>query len=599
MAKDKLSFGERIVKALGGVTERTLVEERTRMHQAGVRDGMEIAEAAPIGGDDESPLTDASGVAIAMGYKRIGDTPRDLSSVSQERAIEAMYRLWNTNPLAKALTEVVLDYVLGAGVEIVAEDDTVQVVLDEFIEDPVNRLDGEGLEGMVRELALFGEQLILTFVRTGVELGGIADGLLRLGNVDPSRIAHIITDKDNVQQILAVRLKSKSGGLEDGPLYKIVQADGRGQPFMGKENLALLREKIKEIGDEDRVVEGENVAKLREAVTAKLTPDQYRVWAVHEIDGSKKREFEVKELEVKGIDENTKFEGECFLFQVNKLTTGVRGRPDLLPSIDWLDRMDQTFFDGIEHMALLNYIVWHLQIEGGSETAPEPELNLKMQAKKFQKMKPNSVYATNAKVKLIPQTPDLKSEDMARVLRQLRVFIAGGNRIPEHWIAEGGYTNRATAKEMGQPTFRMLTRRQEFVRYILETLCQYQIDIKVALGLLKPEVPVLDEDGKVVEDGETIAARDAFTVTMPDINVSDTSTVASAFQAVVQAVITARSSGLLPDKPAVELIAAMADLIGVEIDVQATLDEVEDFVPLPNIFPTQPKGKEEEPEEEE
>jgi hypothetical protein len=125
---------------------------------------------------------------------------------------------------------------------------------------------------------------------------------------------------------------------------------------------------------------------------------------------------------------------------------------------------------------------------------------------------------------------------------------------------------------MGEPTFRMLIRRQEFVRQMLLTICQYQVDVMVALGLLTEEVPTTAETG---EENQTIPARDAFDVVMSEIDVADTTALAGALMQTATAVFRLYASKMLPLKPAVELVAAIAGAMGVEIDVDAVLKAME------------------------
>jgi hypothetical protein len=274
--------------------------------------------------------------------------------------------------------------------------------------------------------------------------------------------------------------------------------------------------------------------------------------------------------------EDAKFDGECFLFQINKMSTGTRGRPEILPLIDWLDRYDQLFFDGAEHVAALRYFFWDLQVEGGSEGSEDLNKNLQYQANKIAGSRPGGVYAHNPDTVLKAVNPDLKTPELQVMLRALRVFIAGGQRIPEHWIAEGGYTNRATAKEMGQPTFRMLTRKQRFVQRMMTRMVQYQLDVLVALGHLPAEVPVYDEEGEQATDSEgeavTMPTRDAFEIVLPDINVQDTTSAAQAFSYVADAVSRLVVTNVLPMRPAVELLAAVAQVLGVELDIDKIVD---------------------------
>ncbi len=567
----RLSFGERLVKRLGGVTRAELDMVRNRAFEA----GMEAASAAD--GNDETPLY-LGGAVIGRGYSALRDTPRDLSAWSQERAIEAAFRLWQTNPLAKTLTEIVVDYVLGDKVQVQAHNPEVQAVLDRFLGDPVNELvdaDGtvlQGLDSLARELGLFGESLVLLFPRDGADMGVVGDGRLRIGTVDPSLIHSVICDKNNRRHILAVKLKDKQGG-DQGPVYRVVQQEMANGMLEGVRDLRAYYDRVRN----GRISEGEGqadfVKRLRDGTVRLLRGVE---WVV---DGDGQGQVQFREAEEGGPVKAFEQAGECMLFQVNRISTGVRGRPDMLPLIDWLDRFDQVFFDGAEHAALLNMFAWDLRVEGGSETAPEPERNLTIQAQRVAKLKPGSVYGHNEMVELTAKNPDLKTQDLETLVRQLRVLLASGSRMPEHWLGEGGYTNRATAAEMGLPTFRMLSRRQAVVRGMLTRLCQYAIDTAVALGLLPEMVDVLDEEGE--SKGDQTPAREAFEVQMQDINVEDTGMAARTLASVAQAILPLTASGFLPEKPAMEMLAAAASLLGVEIEVDKVLEERDELRGLP------------------
>jgi len=550
MADRGMTLRERLVRLLGGVPERDVRVIQRRAYEAGMEDG-----------NDEPPYT-SGGMVITRGYVETGSKRRDLSAISQEKAIEASYRLWQTNPLAKALIEIYVDYILGDGVRVVAEHPDVQTALDTFWFDPVNALGdpaggiGEGLEEIAREIWLFGELIPLLFERSGEDKGMVADGLVRFALVDPSSIYAVITDPKNVRDEIALRLKSETGG-GDGPVYKIVRENPESGLLEGATNFTAYRQ----------IVNGSTRQRISEA---ELRTIRRRVsgaeWIVA---GGGDGRLQLREAENPLVEAEVK--GSCFYFRVNKISTGVRGRPELLAMIDWLDRFDQVFFDGAEHAALLNMFSWDLKIEGGSETSPDPETNLRLQAQKVAKLKPGSAYAHNERVELTAKNPDLKTSDLETLIRQLRVFIAGGARVPEHWIAEGGYTNRATSAEMGKPTYRMLRRKQGVVKRILTMLCRYQIDVLVGLGLLSREVPVLGENG--LPTGKTIPARLAFRVVMPDISEEDTNQAARTLASVAQALLPLVAGQIIPKKPALEVLAAVLELLDVELDVQASLEE--------------------------
>src|SRR3989304_5599948 len=109
MADRDLTLRERVIRLFGGLTEREAKPMQRRAYEAGMEDG----------GNDEPAYTSGS-MTISRGYVETGSKPRDLSAISQEKAIEASYRLWQTNPLAKALIEIYVDYILGDGVTVTA-----------------------------------------------------------------------------------------------------------------------------------------------------------------------------------------------------------------------------------------------------------------------------------------------------------------------------------------------------------------------------------------------------------------------------------------------------------------------------------------------
>jgi len=125
---------------------------------------------------------------------------------------------------------------------------------------------------------------------------------------------------------------------------------------------------------------------------------------------------------------------------------------------------------------------------------------------------------------------------------------------------------------MGAPTFTMLGRRSGYVRRMLLTLVRFAVDMAVAFGTLVEEVAELGEDG--TPTGETVAVRDVVDVVMPEISERDMETAAGAFGQVAGAAVMANAQGLLSDRGAIEILAAVAAMLGVTVDVVATLEEM-------------------------
>ena len=114
------------------------------------------------------------------GFRRISQPSspwRDLLPPMQWNMQRVAYYLYVTNPLARRIVELIKDFVVGEGVSIHANDRRVQAVLDDFWNDPVNRMD-VNLEAFVRECSIFGEQLWYTAANP-------ISGKVRLGYIDP------------------------------------------------------------------------------------------------------------------------------------------------------------------------------------------------------------------------------------------------------------------------------------------------------------------------------------------------------------------------------------------------------------------------------
>ena len=80
------------------------------------------------------------------GFRRLTATGqahsrRDLTPLAQDYMQRLVYYLWESNPLAKWIVEVTVDFTLGEGASVQSEDEDVRAVIDGFWKDPVNMLD--------------------------------------------------------------------------------------------------------------------------------------------------------------------------------------------------------------------------------------------------------------------------------------------------------------------------------------------------------------------------------------------------------------------------------------------------------------------------
>jgi len=159
--------------------------------------------------DDQADFVEAAGVTVDDDedqWRRIGgDNKRDLSPMTQLRMQKLSVYLWESNLLANRIIELPLAFLLAEGVRLVANDETIQDLLDRFWADPINQMDLK-LVKKARELSLYGEQCWPTFVNE-------MNGHVRLGYLDPANIATVVMDPDNAEQPIGVITTKDGKGL--------------------------------------------------------------------------------------------------------------------------------------------------------------------------------------------------------------------------------------------------------------------------------------------------------------------------------------------------------------------------------------------------
>jgi len=243
-------------------------------------------------------------------------------------------------------------------------------------------------------------------------------------------------------------------------------------------------------------------------------------------------------------------DGECLLYQLNKFPNGTRGRSDLLGQIDWLDAYDTFLFNELDRIGYLRSFVWDVTMAGADDTA------VKKYEKEFVPPGPNSTYVHNDSIKLEAKTPNLQAADTSESARLLRNHVLGGSTTPEHWFGGGGDVNRAAASEMGEPTFKIYTARQNFLKLALEEMGRY---VLWQAARARGQKPDWSEDAWQV------------TAVFPELVNRDVTKFAAAMQSVVSAVIQMIDAGLLTEETALKLVADVAQRFGQDFDAKTEL----------------------------
>lgn len=248
-------------------------------------------------------------------------------------------------------------------------------------------------------------------------------------------------------------------------------------------------------------------------------------------------------------------DGEAFYFRINDLSSGRRGRSDLLAQADWLDGLDQFMWGELDRAGFLRAFVWDVTLKNADAAT------VQRRAKEIHTPPPGTVNVHNDSETWEPMAPDLKAADNAESARLFRNHVLGGATLPEHWFGGGGDVNRATAAEMGGPTFKVLAMRQRIWKHILESIGRYVLTKKAEAGntqpdWAKPEWKVRAEFPELVDD--------------------DVSKFTTALAQVAMAVVSLVQEHFITRKTAVAIVAILAGRLGVEVDADAELQAAED-----------------------
>jgi hypothetical protein len=138
---------------------------------------------------------------------------RELNPVTQQRALEISWYLWEHNPLAKRLITFMTDLILGEGVMVEAVDERIQEVVNAVWNHRINQLSTRVRE-FHNSLSLSGE-LILPFAVNPIT------GIPTIGFIDSAQVRDILPKDDNVLIPEFVWLKPTVPG-EEGRKLRVV-----------------------------------------------------------------------------------------------------------------------------------------------------------------------------------------------------------------------------------------------------------------------------------------------------------------------------------------------------------------------------------------
>ncbi len=237
-------------------------------------------------------------------------------------------------------------------------------------------------------------------------------------------------------------------------------------------------------------------------------------------------------------------------YAINRPVGCVRGDGDLTPILPWLKR----YKDWLENRVRLNKyktaFLWDVKITG------RPGFGDALRKKRFKYKtppEPGSIIVHDESEDWNAISPKLEAWDAKDDGKAIRLMVAAGAGIPLHFLSEGESATKATAQEMGDPTFRHYYRRQLYFGWMLQDLATQVVRRANAAGR-----------GKTYGDLK-------LGVQFPDVTKADNQAMAQSALLVVRALDMMAQHGWIDDESAMQLALRFG---GEFLDVATVQDRI-------------------------
>jgi hypothetical protein len=249
--------------------------------------------------------------------------------------------------------------------------------------------------------------------------------------------------------------------------------------------------------------------------------------------------------------------GDCFFFSINNVTNSPRGRSELFTIADWIDIYEHYLYDYAEKWSQLNNFIWDLQIEGADEKVIQEKVDILAKVSGT----PGNVFGHNESIKLNAVTPELQSPDVREGAKIIRNHILGGIGFPTHWYGGAEDVNKSSADEMMIPTMKILTEKQNYFKYILSSIFDYQIYCAKTYNK--------------IEYGDLTEENTKYTIITPELSIKDLTKFGAIIKNVADGLAVAESRGWIDKTAALESFAIMMSFLGKKVDTEQIKNRLE------------------------
>ena len=239
---------------------------------------------------------------------------------------------------------------------------------------------------------------------------------------------------------------------------------------------------------------------------------------------------------------------EVVQFKINAVSNAKRGKSDLATLLPWLRRYKDWLTDRVRINKYKGAFLWDISLSGAdAKTIDRKRMQYAYPPE------PGSVIVHNESEQWGAVQPKIDADNVAADGRAIKMMIAMGAGLPEHYLAEGGEVNRATATEMGLPTFRKFQRRQDTFGLVIHTIIDRVLEEAVRAGTLAAGI---DRSYKVI---------------FPELAPGDNRELAAASGTMLQALLAAHQAGWVSRETGMRLFY---DMTGQEINVAEELERI-------------------------
>ncbi len=256
---------------------------------------------------------------------------------------------------------------------------------------------------------------------------------------------------------------------------------------------------------------------------------------------------------------------EVIHFAINKVSNAKRGKSDLATLLPWLRRYKDWLTDRVRINKYKGAFLWDVALTGADGKT--------IQNKKREYSyppEPGSVIIHNEAEKWSAVQPAINANDAKEDGRAIKLMVAIGATIPEHYLSDGDNNTRATATQMGLPTFLKFKLRQGIMRNVLRAILDR----------------VLQEAQRVGRLSSNIDITKAYELIFPEFDVEDNQEMGTALSYLMQGMTSAKAAGWISDETAMKLLFKFCDM---EVDINEERARIAAQQVRRTLTPTLPK----------